>query len=78
VQAVVVTTRLVVLAAGSLLVRVEAIAVQMVLQVKTVPVLVAPKRMATHLVLVETRQQLIRVAVAVVIGAVGVRLNRRN
>jgi Flp pilus assembly CpaF family ATPase len=78
VRAVAATTRLVVLVAGSLLVRVEAIVAQLVLQVKTVPVLALRKRMATLLVLVEVEQQLIRVAVAVVIGAVGVRLNRRN
>jgi hypothetical protein len=78
VQAVVVTTRLVVLAAGSLQVRVEAIAAQMVLQVNTVPVLVLRKPMAMLLVLVEMRQQLIRVVAAVVIGAVGVRLSHRS
>ena len=43
-----------------------------------VRVLVARKRMATLLVLVETRQQLIRVVVAVAIGAVGVRLSRHS
>jgi hypothetical protein len=41
-------------------------------------VLVARKRTATLLVLVEAEQQLIRVAVVVVIGVVGVRLSHHN
>jgi hypothetical protein len=57
---------------------VEAIVAQLVLQVKTVLDLVARKRMAMLLVLVEMRQQLIRAVVAVAIGAVGVRLSRHN
>ena len=73
VQAVVVTTRLVVLAAGSLLVRVVATVAGLIVRVLEVR-----KPMAMLLVLVETRQQLIRVAAAVAIGAVGVRLSHHN
>jgi hypothetical protein len=69
---------LAVLVAGLLLVRVEAIAVQMVLQVNTVPVLVAPKHMATHLVLVVQRVKPMPVVAVVAIGVVGARVSRRN
>jgi hypothetical protein len=78
VRAVAATTRLAALVAGSLLVRVEATVAQPVVVETIALALALRKRMATLLVLVEVEQQLIRVAVAVVIGAVGVRLNRRN
>jgi hypothetical protein len=67
-----------VLAVVLLLVRVEATAAQLVVVVTIALVRVARKRMATLLALVEAEQQLIRVAVAVDIGAVGVRLSRHN
>jgi hypothetical protein len=78
VAVVVVTTRLVVLVVGLLLVRVEAIVAQLVV-VETIALdLVARKRMAMLLVLVEVEQQLIRVVAAVAIGVVGVQLSRRS
>jgi hypothetical protein len=78
VAVVVVTTRLVVLVVGSLLVKVEAIVAQLVLVENIALVLVVRKRMATLWVLVEAEQQLIRVAVVVDIGVVGVRLSHHN
>jgi hypothetical protein len=73
-----VTTRLVVLVVGLLLVKVEATVAERVLLVTIALVLVARKRMATLLVLVEAEQQLIRAAAAVAIGVVGVRLSHHN
>jgi hypothetical protein len=73
-----VTTRLVVLVVGLLLVKVEATVAERVLLVTISLVLVARKRMATLLVLVEAEQQLIRAAAAVAIGVVGVRLSHHN
>jgi hypothetical protein len=73
-----VTTRLVVLVVGLLLVKVEATVAERVLLVTIALVLVARKRMATLLVLVEAEQQLIRAAAVVAIGVVGVRLSHHN
>jgi hypothetical protein len=61
-----------------LLVRVETTVAERVPLVTIALVLVARKRTATLLVLVEAEQQLIRVAVVVVIGVVGVRLSHHN
>jgi hypothetical protein len=57
---------------------VEATVAERVLLVTIALVLVARKRMATLLVLVEAEQQLIRVVAVVDIGAVGVRLSHHN
>jgi len=73
-----VTTRLVVLVVGLLLVKVEATVAERVLLVTIALDLVARKRMAMLLVLVEAEQQLIRAVAAVAIGVVGVRLSHHN
>ena len=77
VAVVVVTTRLVVLVVGWLLVRVQAIVARMVLE-RIALALVVRKPMATHLVQEEMGQEVIRAAAAVAIGAVGARVSRHN
>jgi hypothetical protein len=61
-----------------LLVKVEATVVQRAILRRIALDLVARKRMAMLLVLVETRQQLIRAVAAVAIGVVGGRLSHHN
>ena len=67
-----------VLVVGLWLVRVEATVAQLAIPVTIALAKVARKRMATRLVLVVLVLRCFRVAVAVDIGAVGVRLSRHN
>jgi hypothetical protein len=78
VRAVVATTRLVVLVEVLLLARVATTVAQQVPVGTTAPALVVRKPMATHLVLVEAEQQLIRAVAVVDIGVVGARLRHLN